>query len=62
METPEPFIDRVAGKITEKLMMDGKDEFLQTAADHGLLFTDIQHRKGCPMWDRVGRTSPERLR
>ncbi len=55
METPEPFIDRVAGKITEKLMMDGKDEFLQTAADHGLLFTDYDIKTGCPMWDRVGR-------
>ncbi len=55
METPEPFIDRVAGKITEKLMMDGKDEFLQTAADHGLLFTDYTIETGCPMWDRVGR-------
>ena len=55
METPEPFIDRVAGKITEQLMMDGKDEFLQTAADHGLLFTDYNIETGCPMWDRVGR-------
>ena len=55
METPEPFIDRVAGKITEKLMMDGKDEFLQTAADHRLLFTDYNIETGCPMWDRVGR-------
>ena len=55
METPEPFIDRVAGKITEKLMMDGKDEFLQTAAEHGLLFTDYDISVGCPMWDRVGR-------
>mgnify|MGYP001009012049 FL=1 len=55
METPEPFIDRVAGKITEKLMMDGKDEFLQTAADHGLLYCDYDIKDGCPMWDRVGR-------
>ena len=55
METPEPFIDRVAGKITEKLMMDGKDEFLQTAADHGLLYCDYDIKVGYPMWDRVGR-------
>ena len=55
IETPEPFIDRVAGKITEKLMMDGKDEFLQTAAEHGLLFTDYDISVGCPMWERVGR-------
>jgi hypothetical protein len=55
METPEPFIDRVAGKITEELMMDGKDEFLQTAADHGLLFCDYDIKEGWPMWNRVGR-------
>jgi len=35
--------------------MDGKDEFMQTAADHGLLFTDYNIETGCPMWDRVGR-------
>ena len=55
METPEPFIDRVAGKITEALMMDGKDEFLQTAAEHELLFCPYDIKVGCPMWDRVGR-------
>ncbi len=55
METPEPFIDRVAGRITEDLMMDGKDEFLQTASEHGLLFCDYDIKTGCPMWDRVGR-------
>ena len=55
METPEPFIDRVAGRITEALMMEGKDEFLQTAAEHDLLFCDYDIAVGCPMWDRVGR-------
>ncbi|WP_298777410.1 deacylase [uncultured Fretibacterium sp.] len=55
METPEPFIDRVAGKITEDLMMTGKDEFLQTAAEHELLFCPYDISVGCPMWDRVGR-------
>ena len=55
METPEPFIDRVAGRITEQLMLDGKDEFLQTAAEHGLLYCDYDIKTGYPMWDRVGR-------
>lgn len=55
METPEPFIDRVAGKITEDLMVEGKDEFLQTAAEHGLLFCDYDISVGAPIWDRVGR-------
>ncbi|EFC90645.1 succinylglutamate desuccinylase/aspartoacylase [Dethiosulfovibrio peptidovorans DSM 11002] len=57
METMEPFIDRVAGKITEELMMEGKDEFLQTASEHGLLYCvpeyDIEF--GSPMKYRVGR-------
>ncbi len=57
METMEPFIDRVAGKINEELMMEGKDEFLQTASEHGLLYCvpeyDIEF--GGPMKYRVGR-------
>jgi hypothetical protein len=55
METAEPFIDRVAGKITEDLMMNGKDEFLQTASEHKLLYTDYDINFGSPMWHRVGR-------
>jgi len=57
METQEPFIDRVAGKITEKLMLDGKDEFIQTASEHGLLFCAPEYdiKKGAPMKYRVGR-------
>lgn len=55
METPEPFIDRVAGRITEDLMMNGKDEFLQTASEHGLLYCDYNIKNGWPMWNRVGR-------
>jgi hypothetical protein len=54
-ETPQPFIDYLAGRITEELMMDGKDEFLQTAADHKLLFCDYDIKFGAPMWYRVGR-------
>ncbi|HPQ38470.1 MAG TPA: hypothetical protein PLW97_12580, partial [Synergistaceae bacterium] len=57
METLEPFIDRVAGKIAEEFMMEGKDEFLQTASEHGLLYClpeyDIEF--GAPMKYRVGR-------
>jgi predicted deacylase len=57
METQEPFIDRVAGKITEELMLDGKDEFLQTASEHGLLFCAPEYdiERGAPMKYRVGR-------
>jgi hypothetical protein len=45
----------VAGKITEDLMMNGKDEFLQTASEHQLLYTDYNIAFGAPMWSRVGR-------
>lgn len=57
METQEPFIDRVAGKITEELMLEGKDEFLQTASEHGLLFCAPEYdiERGAPMKYRVGR-------
>ncbi|HDK27717.1 MAG TPA: deacylase [Candidatus Atribacteria bacterium] len=57
METAEPFIDRVAGKMTEELMVEGKDEFLQRAAEKGLLYCDPEYdiEFGRPMWYRVGR-------
>ena len=40
METPEPFIEKFAGPMTEDLMLNGRDEFVQTAATRGLLYTD----------------------
>ena len=57
METPEPFIDRVAGRITEELMLTGKDEFLQTASEAGLLYAQPEYdiEFGSPMEYRVGR-------
>ena len=38
METPEPFIDRIVGPMTEDLMMTGKDLFLSFAGDKGLTY------------------------
>jgi hypothetical protein len=57
METAEPFIDRVAGRITEELMVDGKDEFLQTASEAGLLYSQPEYdiEFGAPIEYRVGR-------
>jgi len=57
METAEPFIDRVAGRITEELMLTGKDEFLQTASEAGLLYAQPEYdiEFGSPMRYRVGR-------
>jgi hypothetical protein len=46
METPEPFIDRVAGRMTEELMVDGIDEFVQTAAEKGLVYCDYDIKEG----------------
>ncbi len=54
METPEPFIDRVVGKMTEDLMVEGIDEFLQTAAEKGLLYCDYDIKEG--FQDALGNT------
>lgn len=71
METPEPFIDRVPGPMTEALFTEGRDQFLQAAADRGLVYTtsysyneeayernledDPRAVIGFPLWYRVGR-------
>mgnify|MGYP004448513775 FL=1 len=71
METPEPFIDRVPGPMTEDLFKNGRDEFLQAAADRGLVYptsyswneeardknleSDPRALVGFPLWYRVGR-------
>jgi len=57
IETAEPFIDRVAGRITEELMVTGKDEFLQTASEAGLLYCQPEYdiNFGVPIQYRVGR-------
>lgn len=55
METPEPFIEKFAGPMTEALMMDGRDEFIQTAARRGLLYTDYDIKRGASLDYRVAR-------
>jgi len=55
METPEPFIDRVVGPMTEELFTEGKDEFLATAAEHGLTYVPYTLEFGSPLWYRSGR-------
>lgn len=57
IETAEPFIDRVAGRITEELMITGKDEFLQAASEAGLLYCQPEYdiNFGVPIQYRVGR-------
>ena len=55
METPEPFIDKFVGPMTEELMLTGRDEFMQTAADRGLLYTDYDSKTGASIDYRVAR-------
>jgi predicted deacylase len=55
METPEPFIDKFVGPMTEALMLTGKDEFMQTAADRGLLYAEYNIKTGATLDYRVGR-------
>jgi hypothetical protein len=55
MESPEPFIEKFAGPMTEDLMLTGRDEFIQTAARRGLLYTDYDIKTGASLDYRVGR-------
>jgi len=55
METPEPFIDKFVGPMTEELMLTGRDEFMQIAADRGLLYADYNMTTGATLDYRVGR-------
>jgi predicted deacylase len=55
METPEPFIDKFVGPMTEDLMLTGRDEFEQTAAERGLLYTDYDIKTGASLDYRVAR-------
>ena len=55
METPEPFIEKFAGPMTEDLMLNGRDEFVETAAKRGLLYTDYDIKTGASLDYRVGR-------
>ena len=57
METPEPFIDRIVGPITEDLMLDGHDLFLSFAGDKNLTYAPYNEENGYshPLEFRVGR-------
>lgn len=55
MESPEPFIEKFAGPMTEDLMLAGRDEFIQTAATRGLLYTEYNIKTGASLDYRVGR-------
>jgi len=53
-ETPEPFLDRVRGITDKRLLLEGKDPFVQRAGEFGLLYETIDEN-GWPIDVRVGR-------
>ena len=54
LEAPEPMLDATRGRTDRKLLLEGKDEFLVKAGEHGLLFEKIDEN-GWPIDVRVGR-------
>lgn len=53
-EAPEPFLDATRGITGERQLLEGKDEFVVKAGEHGLLFSPIDEN-GWPIEVRVGR-------
>jgi len=54
LEAPEPMLDATRGKTDRPLLLEGKDEFIVKAGEHGLLFEKIDEN-GWPIDVRVGR-------
>lgn len=54
LEAPEPMLDATRGRTDRKLLLEGKDEFVVKAGQHGLLFERIDEN-GWPIDIRVGR-------
>ena len=54
LEAPEPMLDATRGRTDRKLLLEGKDEFVVKAGEHGLLFEKIDEN-GWPIDVRVGR-------
>ncbi len=54
IEAPEPFLDATRGITGEKQLLEGKDEFVVKAGEHGLLYAPIDEN-GWPVDVRVGR-------
>lgn len=53
-ESPEPFLDATRGITSRELLLEGKDEFVVKAGEHGLLFSPMDEN-GWPIQVRVGR-------
>jgi hypothetical protein len=54
LESANPIMDRLHGKTSERLILDGKDEFFVRAARNGLLYVPYGDA-GLPMEERAGR-------
>lgn len=54
LEAPEPMLDATRGVTDRKLLLEGKDDFVVKAGQHGLLFEKIDE-SGWPIDIRVGR-------
>lgn len=54
LESPEPFLDATRGRTDERLLLEGRDEFVVEAGKHGLLFEQMDEN-GWPIDVRVGR-------
>ncbi|MDR1621110.1 MAG: succinylglutamate desuccinylase [Synergistaceae bacterium] len=53
-EVAEPMLDRIRGVTDERLLMEGKDEFVMEAGKHKLLYAPMDEN-GWPIEVRVGR-------
>jgi predicted deacylase len=53
-ESGNPIMDRLHGRTSERLILDGRDEFFMRAAKHGLLYVPYGDA-GLPMTERAGR-------
>ena len=53
-ESPEPFLDATRGITGREQLLEGKDDFVVKAGEHGLLFAPIDEN-GWPIQVRVGR-------
>lgn len=54
LESPEPMLDATRGITNRRLLLEGKDDFVVKAGQHGLLFEKIDEN-GWPIDVRVGR-------
>jgi len=53
-EVAEPMLDRIRGITAEKLLMEGRDDFVVKAGEHKLLYAPMDDQ-GWPIDVRVGR-------